>query len=295
MALEHELCAKILSRAPALPPLCNPSLKESHRPSSTLVMLPLIPANPKPVPICIAVDHMQLSDAFHSSTNASPVNTTAIEAYFATIATATVATNFSEEKTVQTNTGPVIAISNGPTTLAVAPAIATTTTSATADTATSVNSKPPTEFPSEATDSINVAAMLCNQQLPQDLLVRPPVSTDKPLVTGTVDWFDAQKGYGFIKSASCDREIFAHQSQIMGTGYRRLLKGQTVEFILKSDCFRHSGSHGATNVVGKKIYLLDFVGSQVRRTRLVDSNNVFCFVMLSQVYFIARRWPDFAS
>jgi CspA family cold shock protein len=47
--------------------------------------------------------------------------------------------------------------------------------------------------------------------------------------TGTVKWFNAAKGYGFIARESGD-DVFVHYSAIRGTGYRNLDEGQRVEF-----------------------------------------------------------------
>lgn len=46
---------------------------------------------------------------------------------------------------------------------------------------------------------------------------------------GTVKWFDAKKGYGFI-TAEGQKDIFVHFSAIEGEGYRSLNEGQEVEF-----------------------------------------------------------------
>jgi CspA family cold shock protein len=47
--------------------------------------------------------------------------------------------------------------------------------------------------------------------------------------SGTVKWFNASKGYGFIGRDSGD-DVFVHFSAIMAEGYRRLEEGQSVEF-----------------------------------------------------------------
>jgi len=47
--------------------------------------------------------------------------------------------------------------------------------------------------------------------------------------TGTIKWFDAKKGYGFI-SREEGEDIFVHYSAIQGDGYRVLEEGQKVEF-----------------------------------------------------------------
>ena len=46
---------------------------------------------------------------------------------------------------------------------------------------------------------------------------------------GTVKWFNATKGYGFIERES-GGDIFVHYSAIQGSGYRSLEEGQRVEF-----------------------------------------------------------------
>lgn len=48
---------------------------------------------------------------------------------------------------------------------------------------------------------------------------------------GTVKWFNAQKGYGFIARTD-GTEVFVHYSQIQTSGFRSLDEGQSVEFIL---------------------------------------------------------------
>jgi len=48
-------------------------------------------------------------------------------------------------------------------------------------------------------------------------------------IVGTVKWFNAAKGYGFIGRDGGD-DVFVHFSAIQSDGYRRLEKGQLVEF-----------------------------------------------------------------
>lgn len=49
------------------------------------------------------------------------------------------------------------------------------------------------------------------------------------LATGTVKFFNAEKGYGFITREGAD-DVFVHFSAIQGEGYKSLDEGQTVEF-----------------------------------------------------------------
>ncbi|MBO9578341.1 MAG: cold-shock protein [Microbacteriaceae bacterium] len=48
--------------------------------------------------------------------------------------------------------------------------------------------------------------------------------------TGTVKWFNAEKGFGFISPDDGSADVFAHFSAIQGGGYRSLDEGQKVEF-----------------------------------------------------------------
>lgn len=50
--------------------------------------------------------------------------------------------------------------------------------------------------------------------------------------TGTVKWFNATKGYGFIGREGAD-DVFVHFSAIQMEGYRRLKEGQKVEFSIE--------------------------------------------------------------
>ncbi|SEN96462.1 cold-shock protein [Paenibacillus sp. OV219] len=47
--------------------------------------------------------------------------------------------------------------------------------------------------------------------------------------TGTVKWFNAEKGFGFIQRENGD-DVFVHFSAIQGDGYKSLDEGQRVEF-----------------------------------------------------------------
>jgi CspA family cold shock protein len=76
---------------------------------------------------------------------------------------------------------------------------------------------------------------------------------------GTVKWFNAEKGFGFISREGAD-DVFVHFSAIEGTGYKSLEVGQRVEFevvpgrkgeeardenIILTKAFGRSGGFGA--------------------------------------------------
>ncbi|MBR8743876.1 cold-shock protein [Nocardiopsis sp. MG754419] len=50
------------------------------------------------------------------------------------------------------------------------------------------------------------------------------------MATGTVKWFNSEKGFGFIEQDGGGPDVFAHYSAIQANGYRELAEGQAVEF-----------------------------------------------------------------
>ena len=51
-------------------------------------------------------------------------------------------------------------------------------------------------------------------------------------VTGTVKWFNDQKGFGFIEHAG-GKDVFVHHSAIIYEGFRSLAEGDKVEFTIE--------------------------------------------------------------
>ncbi|CMJ42743.1 cold shock protein A [Mycobacterium tuberculosis] len=47
---------------------------------------------------------------------------------------------------------------------------------------------------------------------------------------GTVKWFNAEKGFGFIAPEDGSADVFVHYTEIQGTGFRTLEENQKVEF-----------------------------------------------------------------
>jgi CspA family cold shock protein len=50
------------------------------------------------------------------------------------------------------------------------------------------------------------------------------------MATGTVKFFNDDKGFGFIAPSTGEKDVFVHFSNIMGEGFRSLHEGQEVEF-----------------------------------------------------------------
>ena len=64
---------------------------------------------------------------------------------------------------------------------------------------------------------------------------------------GTVKWFNAEKGFGFISNADGGEDVFVHFSAIVSDGFKSLNEGQEVTFDVESDSKNPSRSR-AVNV-----------------------------------------------
>ena len=64
--------------------------------------------------------------------------------------------------------------------------------------------------------------------------------------TGTVKWFNEQKGYGFIQPNEGGKDVFVHISAVEHSGLSGLAEGMKVSYELQAD--RRSGKESATNL-----------------------------------------------
>jgi CspA family cold shock protein len=55
------------------------------------------------------------------------------------------------------------------------------------------------------------------------------------MATGTVKWFNDQKGFGFIKQDDVNEDIFVHHTAIKMEGFRTLAPGEPVDYELNQD------------------------------------------------------------
>ena len=64
--------------------------------------------------------------------------------------------------------------------------------------------------------------------------------------TGTVKWFNAQKGFGFIQPSSGGPDVFVHISAVERSGLSSLNEGDRLEFDIEVD---RRGKYSAVNLV----------------------------------------------
>ena len=64
--------------------------------------------------------------------------------------------------------------------------------------------------------------------------------------TGTVKWFNSQKGFGFIQPDDGSKDVFVHISAVEQAGMGNLAEGQKLSFDLQSD--QRSGKSSACNL-----------------------------------------------
>ena len=66
------------------------------------------------------------------------------------------------------------------------------------------------------------------------------------MATGTVKWFNEQKGYGFIQPDQGGKDVFVHISAVERPGLRGLAEGLKVSYEVQAD--RRTGKESAANL-----------------------------------------------
>ena len=66
------------------------------------------------------------------------------------------------------------------------------------------------------------------------------------MATGTVKWFNATKGFGFIQPDDGSKDVFVHISAVERAGLSNLAEGQKVSYEIKADS--RSGKSSAENL-----------------------------------------------
>jgi cold shock protein len=66
------------------------------------------------------------------------------------------------------------------------------------------------------------------------------------VATGTVKWFDEQKGYGFIEPDNGGKDVFVHISAVERAGLRGLAEGQKISYEVQAD--RRTGKESAVDL-----------------------------------------------
>jgi CspA family cold shock protein len=78
---------------------------------------------------------------------------------------------------------------------------------------------------------------------PSDIYFHPHLRLEQPILrkgenhmqTGTVKWFNDQKGFGFIEATNGGPDVFVHRSAVEKAGMRTLREGQKISFDLQDD------------------------------------------------------------
>ena len=80
-------------------------------------------------------------------------------------------------------------------------------------------------------------------------LSRPALTSNErttPMITGTVKFYNVQKGFGFIQPDDGGKDVFVHASALERAGMRNLVEGQKVSFDTQQDS--RSGKTAVGNI-----------------------------------------------
>jgi CspA family cold shock protein len=71
--------------------------------------------------------------------------------------------------------------------------------------------------------------------------LKPPKGAD--MATGTVKWFNAQKGFGFIQPDDGSKDVFVHISAVERAGISSLNEGQKIRFEVVTERGKQAADH----------------------------------------------------
>ena len=96
-------------------------------------------------------------------------------------------------------------------------------------------------------------SLKASQRFPcRDTRVRAPAALEQPpqgemaMATGTVKWFNATKGFGFIQPTDGGTDVFVHISAVERAGMRDLNEGQKISYDVVAD--KRTGKSSADNL-----------------------------------------------
>ena len=79
---------------------------------------------------------------------------------------------------------------------------------------------------------------------PIDGALSRPLARIRPMASGTVKWFNATKGFGFIQPDSGGKDVFVHISAVERAGLQGLHEGQKISY----DVVNERGKDAAANL-----------------------------------------------
>ncbi len=91
-----------------------------------------------------------------------------------------------------------------------------------------------------------VLALMEEREGAGEALMPPAVKGHPTMATGTVKWFNEQKGYGFIQPDQGGKDVFVHISAVERSGLSGLAEGMKVSYEVQAD--RRTGKESAANL-----------------------------------------------
>jgi cold shock protein len=85
--------------------------------------------------------------------------------------------------------------------------------------------------------------MLCRRAMSVRLVHKRINARKAKMATGTVKFFNAQKGFGFIQPADGSKDVFVHISAVERAGMRTLMEGQKVSYEIVTERGKQAASN----------------------------------------------------